>query len=364
MVRSRAARAAYAASIALATAGAACSKQAERVEATAAPATGPAGYCRTTTCTPPVGYPSGDLCEPPGWADECSTRPNDPRSDAPLWWRSACVGYDLQKGASRRVDYDDAAAAVHAAFSAWTSVTCPSASGSSRVGIDAHDLGPVACASRGYDKEGPNQNLIVFQDDVWPHEAQDRKDQGSKVSFTIALTTVTFDTQTGEIFDADLEINSADWKVVPTDTPDNTTTFDLRAVLVHEVGHFFGLAHSPRTSSVMYSTAQNEGQGGKLSPSAEDVAGICSIYPAGGTVRTVSSLVDPSGTVASSACDPTPRHGFTGECVPDRGCAVASRAMGTHADGTLGALACATAIALARRRAKAGRTSRGPSAKS
>ncbi len=331
---------------------AACAKGShdEPVASTAAAATGPVGFCRTTTCEPPAGYPTAELCQPIDWASECSF--HELRSNAPLWWRSSCIGYDLQKQAGRKVSYDTALAAVETAFAAWTRSACPTqGDGSSKASLEVHDLGPVDCAARGYDPQGANQNLVVFHDDAWPYEAEDRKKQGGPKSMTIALTTVTFDHTTGEIFDADLEINSADYDVVPTDSPSGDTV-DLESVLVHETGHFLGLAHSPRPASVMFGSAGGEGAGTKRTPTAEDVAGICTIYPPNGT-RSVSTLVEPSGSVAASACDPTPRHGLTGECVPPRSCSAAPFRASDGAWFFVGV--AALAIAFARRRLQVAR---------
>ncbi len=44
------------------------------------------------------------------------------------------------------------------------------------------------------------------------------------------------------------------------------------------------------------------------------MAGLCEIYPDVST-RVVSASVSASGTLPADACDPTPRHGFTAECV-------------------------------------------------
>ena len=276
--------------------------------------TGSAGYCRTTTCAPPAGYPTSDgACEPPDWSDSDTCR-KAPASNAPLWWRSACVGYDLSAAASKDASYADSSAAAEGAFQAWTNASCPSAGSASRVSIDVRDLGAVSCAKAGYDSNGPNQNLIVFHDDVWPYETRDRAAAHSPKSLTIALTTVTYDPESGEIFDADIELNSADYTFTTTagDT-DPLDGFDLQSVLTHETGHFLGLAHSPLERAVMNASGDSDTGAAKRALALEDVRGICSIYPADGT-RAVSSLVASSESVAEGACDPTPRHGFTSAC--------------------------------------------------
>jgi hypothetical protein len=288
---------------------------AEHLGSDHSPDTGQSGYCRTTTCEPPLGYPTADgQCEPPGWSDS-ETCTKNKESNAPVWWRSACIGYDLNVAASRDVSYDAFKSAAAGAFLAWTTASCPSdEAASSRVSIDVRDLGPVTCAAAKYDKVGANQNVITFHDDAWPYEARDRAKTGLSKSPTVALTTVTFDPQTGEIYDADIELNSADYTIIPLDgSPSGAETYDLQTVLTHEVGHFFGLAHSPSAAAVMYASGDTSGATRKRALTASDVRGICAIYSPDDT-RNVSALVDASNKVAAGACDPTPRHGFTSSC--------------------------------------------------
>jgi hypothetical protein len=299
-------------------AAAACGTSAtERLGSDRTPDTGHAGYCRTTTCEPPDDYPHADgQCEPVNWSDSQTCVHDKKASNAPIFWRTACVGYDLNVRASRHVTYDAYSASARAAFGAWTGATCETdARLASRVSIDVRDLGPVACDHAAYDKGGgPNQNVIVFHDDAWPYEAHDIAISGTPKSLVVALTTVTFDPQTGEIFDADIELNSADYTIEPLDAPPATSdTFDLQTILTHETGHFLGLAHSPSPSAVMYASGDSNGSTAKRALTANDVRGICAIYPPNAT-RSVSTLVDPSGRVPEGACDATPRHGFTATC--------------------------------------------------
>jgi hypothetical protein len=301
----------------LAAASCSSGRASEKIGIDHTPDTGGQGYCRTTTCTPPDGYPAaGGACQPDDWSDSDECKSVQKASNAPLWWRTSCVGYDLNEGASRHVSLDVFAAATSSAFAAWADASCPTGgSGTSRVSIDVRDLGPVPCAGAAYDKTGgPNQNVVVFHDEVWPYEAQDRAKSGRSISPTVALTTVTFDPNTGEIYDADIELNSADYVIAVPDAtgklPDGA--FDLQSVLTHEAGHFFGLAHSPLPSAVMNASGDSDQGGTKRNLREEDVAGICAIYPPG--ARLVSTLVDPSGHVAEGACDPTPRHGFSATC--------------------------------------------------
>jgi Matrixin len=285
----------------------------EVVKTDQAAATAPGGYCRSTTCSPGKSFqPRDGMCEPPGWPQSCGA---GGVRDVPLWWRNRCFGYSMQKDGGKHVSFDEAAKALNSAFLAWTSRACPgSGTGPSHPSIDVRDVGPVACNEKGYASTGANQNVVIFRDELWPY----KKDEGvdpDKPSPTIALTTVTFDTHTGEIFDADMELNTADHNIKPYDGVVDPDGYDLQAVLTHEVGHMFGLAHSPSPSAVMF--ASDEGHDiRKRNISLEDVAGICAIYAPNGQ-RAVAATVDASGFVAGGACDPTPRRGLSSACVHD-----------------------------------------------
>ncbi|MFO0676036.1 MAG: matrixin family metalloprotease [Polyangiaceae bacterium] len=257
-------------------------------------------YCRTTTAKLPADYQP-----PPG---ECFSE------GLPVWWRNSCVGYSVQRDASRQVSRDDASLVLATAFTRWTNISCPTdGRGTSRVSIDVRDLGFADCRLVEFNKTGPNQHVIVFRDDNWPH-------QGG--TDTLALTTVSFNDKTGELLNADMELNTVQNRVSIAD-PVPSDGYDLASILTHEAGHFFGLAHSAVSTASMFAR-YNPGETAKRNLAPDDVEGICAIYPPDGT-RVVADTVDPTRHVPGAACDPTPRRGFTTQCadaVAKGGCAV------------------------------------------
>jgi hypothetical protein len=307
--------------------------------------------CRTMTCPLPADFqPSAAACVPPGFTEYCASLTPPVPNPIPVWWKNECVGYSVQKDASRQVPYDDAARLLATAFSKWTSAACPSGgAATSRVTIDMKDLGPVSCGEVAYNQASPNQHVIVFRDDAWPH---------NDASNTLALTTVVFNPDSGELYDADMEINTAQVKVTLAD-PVPSDGYDFASIVTHETGHFLGMAHSGDPHSTMFAHYQ-PGSTAMRGLTADDVHGICSIYAPDGT-RAVDKSVVPSGAVAADACDPTPRHGFASEChaqAPSKGCSVAgaiARRDGVPlANGAWAFIAAAAVIsAAARRRARA-----------
>src|SRR5262245_15661193 len=104
----------------------------------------------------------------------------------PLRWRRDCIGIAVQRQASDQISYAQAKGVTRAAFGAWEEVDC----GSGPPGIHVEILNKVDCADVEYNTEGGNVNVLVFRDDEWPHP------QGGH---NVALTTVTFEEDTGEI---------------------------------------------------------------------------------------------------------------------------------------------------------------------
>jgi hypothetical protein len=284
-------------------------------------------FCRTRTVTTPADYdPAVSGC----WNE-----------GLPLYWLSACVSYDIQQDASKQISYDDAASDIALAFTRWTSTTCTGADGSGRVSIDVRDFGPVACNVVQYNENGPNQHVIIFRDDDWPYD---------DTSNTLALTTVTYNPDTGGIYDADMEINTYQYTmsvapVVPAGG------YDFLAIVTHETGHFLGMAHSTDDTATMYAHYLPGSEAMRLLHE-DDISGICTIYPPNGT-RTAATSASQTESVPEGACDPTPIGGFTTQCIPTGGCSTSAHTfLPSPGAARFGASAfgLVTACALLRRR--------------
>lgn len=230
-------------------------------------------FCRTAVC----GEQAGQVCTPPS-ANDCGT---------PLYWGKRCLSYSLQQDASLQVDLLTAELVMDQAFDAWENADC----GGTGPGLAAINFGPVSCSETEYNQEAGNANVVIFRDGTWPYVGQ-----GS----TLALTTVTFSLDTGEIFDADLEVNSTGSLVLTVG--DEDVQYDLLSILTHEAGHMLGLAHSSVDEATM-TVEYVPGDTSLRDLHPDDAAAVCATFP-------------PSGEDLAS-CDPEPRHGFSTVCGDD-----------------------------------------------
>ena len=257
-------------------------------------------YCLTYTCTSDGDSP--DCVEDNG----CEV------GGKPLHWSSRCISFSVQADGSPRRDIrlEDARRVIGGAFYTWTHAQCPDGANPA---IEVFDLSPVSCRATEFDVEGGNANIWVFRDTFWPYD-----DTG-----TLALTTVTYNPASGEIFDADVEINTAENQVT---VGSRYAEYDLASIATHEAGHVLGLSHSPNWSATMYA-AYDVGSVTTRRLHLDDVHGICAAIP-------------PDRDVPDT-CDPYPKTGFSAVCDDSSGgCAIAAASPNSRGVGFTTLLLC------------------------
>lgn len=211
-------------------------------------------YCRTRTCQ----LNSKAVCT----RDEATGCYNE---GVAVYWANDCLSYAVQRDGSieQGISAEQVATLVDEGFRAWSDVTCKNGG---TPPLTALSQGAIACDAVEFNCKEPeaNSNLIVFRDDFVNTDT---------FRFgVIALTTLTANTRTGQIFDADIEINSRDETFVIGEPPQDSVARDLRGVINHELGHLLGLSHPNVTSALMYADYR-----GTVLPAADDSAGICAI---------------------------------------------------------------------------------------
>jgi len=211
--------------------------------------------------------------------------------------------------------------AVRTSFRTWSGATC------SNLAFPDFGLSTNPDDRRvGYVPGKYNRNLIMWRtancrlggappDDpcLKDRTCGNKYDCWDKGDSAIAVTTTTFNRTTGQIYDADIELNDAPHEDgskftftvndgPPCIDPGQTgcVRFDVQNTATHEIGHGIGLGHTPDSTATMYAFAP-EGETAKRSLHADDLKGICEIYPKG--LRTVTCLGDPVQLVYDGSSD-------------------------------------------------------------
>jgi hypothetical protein len=176
--------------------------------------------------------------------------------------------------------------AITVSFDAWNQIDC-------------HNLKLVYGGRTDDDRAATDgrANIVVWRDDTWFY--------ASKTAF--AITSVTYNPETGYIADADIEMNSQyhDFTI-----GDRDINIDTQNTLTHEVGHVVGLDHTPVISATMYANA-GVGETHKRTLERDDIDGVCSIYPT---------------EMRDDLCDPAPVHTKADDDTDDGGCCATSPA--------------------------------------
>lgn len=188
------------------------------------------------------------------------------------------------------------------AFRNWTGprVTCPTTSLPTAWTVAFTDAFTSPTGTTAISGSDQLNAVIWLSGQNWRHSAA-----------TLGLTTVSYYTESQEIFDADMELNdNVTWA-----TDGRSTAYDMESVVLHEAGHFLGLDHTPTASgAVMYPDVTPGNL--KRALAGPDIDDVCSVYSGrSGTLGTPCTVT--SGTCAGGlVCEGSP--GATSRsCVQD-----------------------------------------------
>lgn len=245
-----------------------------------------------------------------------------------LYWGTRQLAFETNDKGSRDAG-PGAFAAVSASFAAWAA-PCTD--------LAFDDLGRTSRADIGFSLQDANRPALVVWRDVlcskaappsdpcWAEGCANAYDCWEHDADVLALTTTSYNNKTGEIVHADIEFNGATYgftamdsppcpKSPPPPRPAPCVAIDVQNTLTHEVGHLLGLDHSLDSEATMFKTA-DLGELKKRSPEADDLDGLCHLYPQGRPTSTC--LSPPPGTLQSSegGCHCGAQGGLTGLTLP------------------------------------------------
>ena len=174
-----------------------------------------------------------------------------------------------------------------------------------------------------------NVNTLAWLSEGWQSERGYDRD-------ALAVTLATSTRDSGEILDADMFLNSEYWDWADCPATGCSDEVDLMNTVVHELGHVLGLGHTLADRNATMWASAAIGTVNKRSLAADDVAGLCAIYP--------TQTVDPE-------CSYAPLGGFDPSCGENEGCYCAAPGATRSTGGTWYAIFLALGgIALLRRR--------------
>jgi hypothetical protein len=226
-------------------------------------------WCRLSTSMPLAG-------------DSCAS------SGIGLAWQRQCVSFSVSQRMRPSPSLEEIRDTASASFAAWTAVSC----GDQPIGIAVAQTNQLGmCSKPEYNTGARNANTIIFVED-W--SARDLP------ADAFGLTLVWHNPDSGEIYDADMQINETIGPLAICQHACPLGAVDLQNVMTHEAGHVFGLGHSQVPGATMSARA-TVGETSKRTLEDDDRAGLCAIY----------------GDFSPADCTPSefiPDHGFSPQC--------------------------------------------------
>ncbi len=182
-------------------------------------------------------------------------------------WFKSNVPYHLHPSCSTDLPASTCLSECKASFESWLGKSCSTLKMS--YAGQSTNLKLVAV---GYNANGKNE-VAWIENSAWQY--------GKYVLGVTSPYFFTTDPQKGHITEADIAMNGylQTWS-----TSGKSYSTDVRNVLVHEIGHFFGLQHNlyPNVNNPETMAPTADPFMKSRTPEADDVAGLCYLYPATG----------------------------------------------------------------------------------
>jgi len=194
----------------------------------------------------------------------------DGTADTYLYWPTRVVTYWVNDKGCADVPIKDTLGAIKRSFFSWAGQSCTDIYFNFG-GLHAKTETNLTVGDRG---KPDLKNLLIWRETNWPPLGVT---DGSITKEMAAATFLTYDVDTGEIVDADIEFNGVHFWWTATNDKTQAAT-DIQNVVTHEAGHLIGLGHAPELESTMY-LQMPQAELKKRSLHKDDILGLCHVYP-------------------------------------------------------------------------------------
>jgi hypothetical protein len=194
----------------------------------------------------------------------------DPDTGNEVYQPNSCFYYSVNERGSDNIFMTDLSEIIRASFDAWEDVSCSY--------FYFMDTKPTTVDKAEYNQDKGNVNLLVWREEMedWPAEFSNN---------AIAMTSVTYNLNSFDILDTDIEFNGAHFEFGTVENGGDNYFVDLQTVITHEIGHAIGLndLYDPQyKDSTMYGVDIHDSDGSatldKRSLHQDDINGLCYIY--------------------------------------------------------------------------------------
>ena len=200
-----------------------------------------------------------------------------------LWWNKTELTFHQNDRGNPETTGETEFDATRAALSEWQGAFDACGSIQLKEGVRVADRNIILYRDRYCG------DVAAESDSCWSElSCQNKHDCWDGNRGTIALTTTTYDTRSGEIIDADVEMNAASFVFTTVDSPRCTAGIynqscvatDVQNTITHELGHAFGLDHTTAPGSTMNDSAP-AGEISKRTLDSGTRQFVCDVYPKG-----------------------------------------------------------------------------------